>query len=119
MNFRYFISLLIVMVLFIQCDVLDVDRDKIFVRAEIVENKLIIQNYNLFPIYLVAMDLEFASRIDWFPVESEENKVPAIRKRTFSTEFIGGFEPDNKIIIYTWDKLGLYWDSLTIEPPYK
>ena len=52
------------MVLFIQCDVLDVDRDKTFVRAEIVENKLIIQNYNLFPIYLVAMDVEFASRID-------------------------------------------------------
>ena len=76
-----FFSLLIVIALFVQCEVLDVDRDKTFVRAEIVENKLIIQNYNLFPIYLVAMDVEFASRIDWFPVESEENKVPAIRKR--------------------------------------
>ena len=109
MSYRYsFASLIVVVVLFVQCDVLVKDEDKTFVKAEIVENKLIIQNNHQLPIYLVAMDIEFASRVDWFPVESEKNKVHAKRERIFSTEFIGGFKPEKKIIIYTWDKLGLY-----------
>lgn len=53
------------------------------------------------------MYVEFASRIDWFSTESEENRVHAIYKRTFSTEFIGGFEPEKKITIYSWDKIGV------------
>ena len=36
----------------------------------------------------------------------------------FSTEFIVDFESEKKIIIYTWGKMGLYWNSMIIEPAY-